>query len=57
MWHLSREISESLIFGPGKLPENDAALGKGIRDFQRALKPPPEMDLSHARLPGQDPEK
>ena len=31
-----------LIFGPGKIPEIGAALGKGMRDFQRALNPPPE---------------
>jgi sec-independent protein translocase protein TatA len=33
-----------LIFGPGKLPEIGEALGKGIRDFQRALKQPPKTD-------------
>lgn len=27
-----------LIFGPGKLPEIGASLGKGIRDFRKALE-------------------
>jgi sec-independent protein translocase protein TatA len=26
-----------VLFGPGKLPEIGAALGKGIRDFKRAI--------------------
>jgi sec-independent protein translocase protein TatA len=27
-----------LIFGPGKLPEIGSALGRGIRDFRKALE-------------------
>ncbi|MGH7788932.1 MAG: twin-arginine translocase TatA/TatE family subunit [Candidatus Binatia bacterium] len=27
-----------LIFGPGKLPEIGGALGRGIRDFRKALE-------------------
>jgi sec-independent protein translocase protein TatA len=27
-----------LIFGPGKLPEIGSALGKGIRDFRKAVE-------------------
>ena len=27
-----------LIFGPGKLPEIGSALGRGIRDFKKALE-------------------
>ncbi len=27
-----------LIFGPGKLPEIGGALGKGIRDFRKAVE-------------------
>jgi sec-independent protein translocase protein TatA len=34
-----------VIFGPGKLPEIGEALGKGIRDFQRALKQAPENKI------------
>ena len=45
-----------IIFGPGKLPEIGAALNKGIRDFQRALKQPPEIDVAPPQPPVQDPE-
>ena len=27
-----------VVFGPGKLPEVGAALGKGIRDFKKAFE-------------------
>ncbi len=27
-----------IIFGPGKLPEIGSALGKGIRDFRKAME-------------------
>jgi len=40
-----------LIFGPGKLPEIGEALGKGIRDFQRALKQPQTTENSSPQLP------
>jgi TatA/E family protein of Tat protein translocase len=46
-----------VIFGPGKLPELGEALGKGIRDFQRALKQPPEVEVTPSPPAGQDPEK
>ena len=46
-----------LIFGPGKLPQIGEALGKGIRDFQRALKQPPENDVTPSQTPVKDPEK
>ena len=46
-----------VIFGPGKLPEIGEALGKGIRDFQRALKQPPEIDVTPAPPPVKDSEK
>jgi sec-independent protein translocase protein TatA len=39
-----------VIFGPGKLPEIGEALGKGIRDFQRALKQPPTDDSTSPQL-------
>jgi len=45
------------IFGPGKLPQIGAALGKGIRDFQRALKQPPVSDIASSQTPAKDPEK
>lgn len=37
-----------VIFGPKKLPELGAALGMGIREFQRALKPPGDTDLKNS---------
>ena len=43
-----------LIFGPGKLPEIGEALGKGIRDFQRALKQSPTTDNNSPQLPTKD---
>jgi sec-independent protein translocase protein TatA len=37
-----------IIFGPGKLPELGSALGRGIREFQRAsdgiTRPGPETE-------------
>lgn len=35
-----------VIFGPGKMAETGAALGKGLRDFRRALR---ETDDGPAR--------
>ena len=46
-----------VTFGPGKLPQMGEALGKGVRDFQRALTPPSETDVTSSPSPGQDPEK
>lgn len=44
-----------LIFGPGKLPEIGEALGKGIRDFQRALiKQPPKTDSTPLQSSAKD---
>ena len=34
-----------LIFGPGKLPELGAGLGKSIREFKKAIKDDPDADL------------
>jgi sec-independent protein translocase protein TatA len=35
-----------LIFGGRKIPEFGAALGKGIRNFQRSLKGQDEIDIT-----------
>jgi sec-independent protein translocase protein TatA len=35
-----------LIFGGRKLPEFGAALGKGIRNFQKSLKSRDEIDVT-----------
>jgi TatA/E family protein of Tat protein translocase len=40
-----------LVFGPGKLPEIGGALGRGIRDFRKALEhkgSEPESDAKEA---------
>ncbi len=34
-----------LIFGPGKLPQIGAGLGKSIRDFKKALAGKDEIEL------------
>jgi sec-independent protein translocase protein TatA len=40
-----------LIFGPGKLPELGEALGKAIRDFERALKRPSDVTVIPPQYP------
>ncbi len=35
-----------LIFGAGKLPELGEGLGKGIRNFKKALKGQDEIDVT-----------
>ncbi len=35
-----------IIFGAGKLPEIGEGLGRGIRNFRKALKAPDEIDLT-----------
>jgi sec-independent protein translocase protein TatA len=39
-----------LIFGPGKLPEIGGALGRGIRDFRRAVE---EREKEQTKLEGE----
>ncbi|MBW1973244.1 MAG: twin-arginine translocase TatA/TatE family subunit [Deltaproteobacteria bacterium] len=34
-----------VIFGAGRLPEVGSALGKGIRNFRKATKEPPEIEV------------
>jgi sec-independent protein translocase protein TatA len=33
-----------LVFGPGRLPEMMGDLGKAMREFQKGLREPPEID-------------
>ena len=33
-----------IIFGPGKLPDIGKAIGKGIRDFKKAVEEPEKKD-------------
>ncbi len=43
-----------IIFGAGKLPEIGEGLGRGIKNFRKAVKSPDEIDIT----PDQDrPEK
>lgn len=40
-----------LIFGPGKLPEIGGALGRGIRDFRKALEHKGEPEAADEKAP------
>jgi sec-independent protein translocase protein TatA len=47
-----------IIFGAGKLPEIGEGLGRGIRNFRKAVKAPDEIDVTPDRkLEPDDPEK
>jgi len=47
-----------LIFGPGKLPEIGGALGRGIRDFRKALESKGgDEHTPTAEIPPSDPPK
>jgi sec-independent protein translocase protein TatA len=35
-----------IIFGAGKLPEIGEGLGKGIKNFRKAVKTPDEIDVT-----------
>ena len=35
-----------VVFGAGRLPEVMGALGKGVQQFKRGLKEPPEIDVT-----------
>jgi sec-independent protein translocase protein TatA len=42
-----------IVFGTGKLPEVGSALGKGIRDFKKALNEPEEPERLDIQGSGQ----
>ncbi len=42
-----------VIFGAGKLPEIGEGLGRGVRNFRKAMRAPDEIDIT----PGKDEEK
>jgi len=48
-----------IIFGAGKLPEIGEGLGRGIRNFRKAVKAPDEIDVTpeDRKLGPDDPEK
>jgi sec-independent protein translocase protein TatA len=35
-----------VVFGAGRLPEVMGAMGKGVQQFKRGLKEPPEIDVT-----------
>jgi len=38
-----------LVFGPGRLPEMTGNLGKAMREFQKGLREPPEIEKAPAK--------
>jgi len=38
-----------LVFGPGRLPEMMGSLGKGMQEFKKGLREPPEIDVPPAQ--------
>jgi sec-independent protein translocase protein TatA len=42
-----------IVFGAGRLPEIGEGLGRGIRNFRKAVKAPDEIDIT----PDKDEEK
>jgi sec-independent protein translocase protein TatA len=51
-----------IIFGPSKLADVGGAMGKGIRDFKRAINEPdsipvPQIEAAAAATPGTIPDK
>jgi sec-independent protein translocase protein TatA len=45
-----------IIFGAGKLPEIGEGLGRGIRNFRKAMKAPDEIDITPKKDDGTSPE-
>jgi sec-independent protein translocase protein TatA len=37
-----------LVFGPGRLPEVMGSLGKGMREFKKGFREPPEIEAPSA---------
>jgi len=46
-----------IIFGAGRLPEIGEGIGKGIRNFRKAVKSPDEIDVTPERGPAEHPQK
>jgi sec-independent protein translocase protein TatA len=45
-----------VIFGAGKIPDIGEGIGKGIRNFRKAVKTPEEIDVTPERDP-EDPSR
>ncbi len=46
-----------VVFGAGKLPDVGSSLGKGIRNFRKALKEPDAIDVTPPGDKEKDPVK
>jgi sec-independent protein translocase protein TatA len=46
-----------VIFGAGKLPDIGEGLGRGIRNFRKAVKSPDEIDVTPEQRPAEPSEK
>jgi sec-independent protein translocase protein TatA len=46
-----------VIFGAGKLPDIGEGLGRGIRNFRKAVKTPDEIDVTPEQGPTESSEK
>lgn len=46
-----------VIFGAGKLPDLGEGLGRGIRNFRKAVKSPDEIDVTPESGPAEPSEK
>ena len=46
-----------VIFGAGKLPEMGEGLGRGIRNFRKAVKTPDEIDVTPEKSSSESSEK
>lgn len=44
-----------VIFGAGKLPDIGEGLGRGIRNFRKAVKTPDEIDVTPESKPTERP--
>jgi len=43
-----------VIFGAGKLPDIGEGLGRGIRNFRKAVKAPDEIDVTPENKPADE---
>jgi sec-independent protein translocase protein TatA len=46
-----------VIFGAGKLPDIGEGVGRGIRNFRKAVKSPDEIDVTPKQGPAEPSEK
>ncbi len=46
-----------IVFGAGKLPDIGEGLGKGIKNFRKAVKSPDEIDVTPEQNPSETSDK